>query len=129
MGMSVWGLIAAPLLVSGGPGDTTPMAAAITAPAGEMDIFSGDSVLNEQAMSDASGGADTAFHLDNVGVNIANADANVSDISADGAQTGQIANNVIQDNKYSFVTINSGIGVSINNILQINIFLNGAGGE
>jgi len=118
MGMSVWGLIAAPLLVSGNPAETTLAAAAITAPAGQMDIFSGDHILDEQAMS---GGEANGFSLDNLGVNIANANANVSDISADGAQTGQIANNTIENNSLS------GIGVSINNILQVNIFIDSGG--
>ncbi len=130
MGMSAWGIIAAPLLAHAplpaeGPA-FGPAAAEITAPVtAQMDIFSDFVPMDEGAMSAASGGADTAVDIADFGVNIADNDGTVSDIYVNDSDTGEIANNVVSDNVgITTVFNNTGNGVIFQSNVNVNIFLN-----
>ncbi len=125
MGMSVWGLIAAPLMTQAAPAPHQEAAPPIAA--AEADIFADEAILNTQMMSDAAGGNGIEIELDDVGINLANSTASVEDVSIGTSQTGQIAGNTISNN-HGFTTsiFNSGSGVSITSTLQVNIFLGDA---
>jgi len=134
MGMSVWGLIAAPLLTPGAPSADIAMietpSAAVQSIAGEADIFSGDQVLGIQAMRDAAGGTETAITIGNVGINIADSTSTITDIATNDTTTGDISNITVEANRgATFVTSISGVGVSVQNTYQVNVFLGGAGSQ
>ena len=120
MGLSVWGMIAAPLMTPAAPAphiDATPLVE-------EIDLFSGDAVLDIETMSDAAGGTEAALNFEDVGVNIADSNASVSDVNFVNANSGQITDNVVSNNSgVTTVYNNTGNGVIFQSTLQINVFL------
>jgi hypothetical protein len=133
MGMSLWGLFAAPLLATAAPSDQSggvvapfdPLADEIAAPI-EQDAFSGFAAMDETAMADASGGANTAVNIGLLVSNSATQNGGVSDVSSNG-DTGQIANNSAANNS-GITTIfnNTGNGVVFQSTVNVNIFLGGS---
>ncbi len=123
MSMSAWGILAAPLLANAPivePADMTVQASATA----QTDIFSTLMVMDESAMSDASGGADTAVDIERIALNIAKNDGSVSDTSVINSDTGQITDNVVSGNGgITTVFNNTGNGVSFQSIVNINIEL------
>lgn len=126
--MSAWGFLLAPLLVSTAIEDhpEAPPLPEINAPLADTDLFGELAIMNESAMSNASGGIATAVDIANLGINIAKNDGDVSDVHTNNTQTGQIANNVITDNSgITTVFNNTGNGVLMQSIVNINVFLEG----
>ena len=79
--MSVWGLFLAPLITVtpiAGPDTAAPLQT--QAATGETDVFGGLSIMDEGAMSKASGGEGTAIDIANLGVNIAKSSGEVSEV-------------------------------------------------
>ncbi|MEM9494822.1 MAG: hypothetical protein AAGA09_02370 [Pseudomonadota bacterium] len=140
MGMSVWGLIAAPLFAPGAmtnAGADAAMASSVSASpthyASEKtasvddDLFAGDTLLGEKAMRETAGGSEVAFNLGDVGVNLANAEGNVSNIEANNSNSGQIASNTVANNSgITTVFNNTGTGVVMQSNVQVNVFLGDA---
>ncbi|MHA7871272.1 MAG: hypothetical protein ACX939_02875 [Hyphococcus sp.] len=124
MGMSAWGIIAAPFLAHApAPEPSAAIDAAVIEDG--SDIFSSFAPMDERAMSEASGGADTAVDIDDFGLNIADNDAIVDNVSVADSDTGEIANNMISDNAgITTVFNNTGNGVVFQNSVNVNIFLN-----
>ena len=131
MGMSVWGLIAAPLMtpaVDAAPQhQTNPVELAETATAD--DIFSGDTVLNIGEMRDAAGGTDAATNIAIVeqNNNAVNTGTN-TDINVNNSTNGEIAANTVQGNDgLSAVQFNTGNGVNQIANFQVNVYLGTTG--
>lgn len=131
MGMSAWGLLALPLIAqTTEPGTTryeiTPNEM-IAAPAGEaFDLFGDLSLLDENAMMNASGGADTAVDIGMIGVNASAIDGGVDNNNVSNSTTGDVMDNVISGNDgITFQVNNSGNGVVVQNTVNINIFTGG----
>jgi hypothetical protein len=131
MGMSAWGLLALPLIAqTTEPGTTryevTPSELS-AAPAGEaFDLFSDLSLLDESALKDASGGADTAIDIGMIGVNASEIDGDVDNNNVSNSTTGDVMDNVISGNDgITFQVNNSGNGVVVQNTVNINIFTDG----
>ena len=131
MGMSAWGIFAAPFLAHApAPADAPAAAADIEIVSDGSDIFSGISALDENAMSAASGGADTAVDIGDFGLNIADNDGSVENVNVTDSETGQIANNVVSGNGgITTVFNNTGNGVVFQNSVNVNIFLGDGGGQ
>lgn len=140
MGMSAWGLIITPVLIATDPSlnEAEQQAAldayAPTAAEQYLDIFdelaslSDVSALDDAAMSTASGGADTAINIDNLGVNMAENNGSVSDVNVSNSTSGDVTDNIVTDNSgITTVFNNSGSGVLMQSIVNVNIFLQGAG--
>ena len=126
MGMSAWGIFAAPFLAHSPAPAEAPVAATdnIQIVADGSDIFSGIAVLDEQTMSSASGGADTAVDIGDFGLNIADNDGSVDNVTVTDSETGQIANNMVSGNGgITTVFNNTGNGVIFQNSVNVNIFL------
>lgn len=132
MSMSAWGLLAAPLMAAQNPMQATaPADAATVQPAGEFaagdDIFGGFSALDESAMSEQSGGTDTAIDIGVMGVNIADNTGTVSDTITTNSPTGEIAGNLVSDNGgITTVFNNTGNGVIFQSTVNVNIFMDAA---
>lgn len=131
MGMSAWGLLALPLIAqTTEPGTTryeiTP-SEMIAAPADEaFDLFGDLSLLDENAMMNASGGADTAVDIGMIGVNASEIDGGVDNNNVSNSTTGDVMDNVISGNDgITFQVNNSGNGVVVQNTVNINIFTDG----
>ena len=125
MGMSVWGLVAAPLMIAGSPADVAPDGAQSVA-FSEDDLFAGDAILTPEDMADAAGGMQVAFELDDVGINTANNDGTVRDVQVNDTITGKIVDNAVTNNSgITTVFNNTGNGVVLQSNVQINIFLDG----
>lgn len=129
MSMSAWGILAAPLLANAPMVD--PAATAVQAPeTAQPDIFSTLTVMDEGAMSDASGGADTAVDIEKIALNLAKNDGSVSNTTVTNSDTGQIADNIVSGNGgITTVFNNTGNGVSFQSIVNINIELNAGAGN
>ncbi len=127
--MSVWGLFLAPLItVTPLVGLVTAMPPQIQAAADESDVFGGLSIMDESAMSAASGGEGTAIDIANLGVNIAKSSGEVSEVYTNDTETGQIAGNIIADNGgITTVLNNTGNGVVMQSTVNVNVFLNSQG--
>lgn len=131
MGMSAWGLLALPLIAQATEPGTTRFEIAPSelsaAPADEaFDLFSDLSLLDENAMKDASGGADTAVDIGVIGVNAAEIDGDVRNNKVSNSTTGDVMDNVISGNDgITFQVNNSGNGVVVQNTVNINIFTDG----
>lgn len=125
MGMSFWGLLAAPLLASAGPAEENAAGfaeAALLAPAPE-DAFSAFDTMDETAMADAAGGANTAISIGALVSNSATQNGGVNGVSTNG-DTGQIANNSAANNSgITTVFYNTGNGVLFQSTVNVNIFL------
>lgn len=128
MGMSFWGLLAAPLMAASGPADPVDAMAdaASNAPvefASEADAFSEFAAMDEGAMADASGGADTAVNIGVLVSNAATQTGGVRGVTTNG-DTGQIANNSATNNSgITTVFNNTGNGVLFQSTVNVNIFL------
>ena len=129
MGMSAWGLLAAPLMAQGAPAPATAVqepAAISASAAGEADIFSELSVMDENAMRDAAGGADTAIDIGNIGMNVSKNTGQTKDVEVNNSTTGQIANNAVNGNGgITTVFNNTGNGVVFQSNVNVNIFTTG----
>jgi hypothetical protein len=89
-------------------------------------VFGGLSALDADAMSAASGGADTAIEIGQLGVNIADNDGQVSNVNAANSQTGQIGKNLVTDNHgLTTVFYNTGNGVVMQSNVNVNVFMHG----
>jgi len=132
MVMGAWGLFAAPLMATA-PFQDDPEAAAEAAdafagteqalPAAD-DVFGGLSVLDDGAMTAASGGTSTAFDIGHIGVAIGENDGSVNDVDVNHSQNGGISNNLISDNHgITTVYFNTGNGVIFQNNVNVNVFL------
>ncbi len=132
MGMSAWGIFAAPFLANAPApaADEAPLLAPTeTQQVQEGDIFSAFAPMDENAMSAASGGAETAIDIDDYGVNFASNDGVVNGVSSENSETGQISGNVVSDNGgITTVFNNTGNGVIFQSNVNVNIFLNEGGG-
>ena len=124
MGMSAWGLLAAPLLAhSPAPATTIQEPAIVSA-----DAFGGLATLDETAMSKASGGADTAIDVGQIGINLAENKGVVTDISLNNSTTGDASGNLVNDNHgITTVFFNTGNGVVFQSNVNVNIFTNTGG--
>ena len=130
MGMSAWGFFVAPLVAyAQGPVPQEPTTSIIEQPL-ELgdDIFGGLVPMNTGAMSASSGGADTAINIQDIGINMAENTGSVSDVNTTNTETGQIANNVVSDNRgITTVFNNTGNGVIFQSNVNVNVFLNDGG--
>lgn len=130
MAMSAWGLLAAPLMATQlqlPPEDReAAMAATAALSAAEISIdaaFAGIPVMDDAAMSSASGGESTAIDIGGLGVNISDQAGDVSDVEVTDSATGQIAGNVVSDNGgITTVFNNTGNGVIFQSTVNVNIF-------
>ncbi len=124
MGMSFWGLLAAPLLASAEPADQGAATSQATiAMAAAEDAFSDFDAMDESAMAHASGGADTAISIGALVSNSATQNGGVSRITTDG-DTGGILNNTAANNSgITTVFYNTGNGVVFQSTVNLNIFL------
>ena len=129
MVMSAWGFIIAPLMATAQTGEPpapeqfTELASA----AGELEIFDAIPSLDDVAMSAASGGTHTAIDISSLGVNSAENSGQVSDVNVNNTTNGQISNNMVSDNGgITTVFNNTGNGVVMQSIVNLNIFLQGA---
>jgi hypothetical protein len=130
MGISAWGLLAAPFLAQAQAPSAAGMEAAMPPAHSSVhaDLFDEMPLLDEGAMRDASGGAQSAVDITNLGMNFANSGGSVSNNQVNNTQTGQIANNAIDNNRgITTVFNNTGNGVVFQSTVQVNIFLNGPG--
>ena len=140
MGMSAWGFIITPILIASDPSlDDVQREAQLTefAPTAaeqSLDLFdelasvAGVSVLDDAGMAGASGGTDMGIDIANVGVNIAENNGSVSGSNGNNSITGDVSNNTISSNSgITTVLNNSGNGVVMQSIVNLNIFLEGAG--
>lgn len=134
MGMSAWGFFIAPALIAADPAlddaqkQDAVMASAQSMPADSLDLFSelGVSALDEATMSTASGGASVAVDIANLGVNYAENNGSVSDVNTTNSTNGDISGNYVTDNGgITTVFNNTGNGVVMNSIVNLNIFLQG----
>ncbi len=128
MGMSAWGIFAAPILAHAPvPADTAALldSEMIQLADESADLFSSFAAMDETSMSRASGGADTAIDIGNLGVNLADNDGAVENINVNGSDTGDIANNTVAGNEgITTVFNNTGNGVIFQSNVNVNIFLN-----
>jgi hypothetical protein len=131
MGMSAWGLLALPLIAqTTEPGtttiETTPSELAAAPADDAFDLFGDLSLMDEGAMMNASGGADTAFDIGTIGLNASETNGQIDETTVNNSQTGEIASNVISGNDgITFQVNNSGNGVIVQNTVNINIFTDG----
>lgn len=125
MGISAWGLLAAPFLAHAqSPAATTEEKIAGDILVALEDPFSALSVIDEVAMSRSSGGASTAINIGDVGANFAENVGKVENTTSNG-NNGQISDNIVADNHGITTTFfNSGNGVVFQSIVNVNIFLN-----
>lgn len=124
MGMSAWGLLAAPLMAQAPvPAISIDQPVAAISVAGEAgDAFGDLAAMDDGAMRDAAGGADVAVDISNLGVNIAENNGSVDRTNVDG-ETGQIANNSVNGNGgITTVFNNTGNGVVFQSTVNVNIF-------
>lgn len=125
--MSAWGLFFSPVLAAAQPADiamNTDVPEQVMAADELLDVFGELSALDELAMSQASGGTDTAIDIGNLGANIALNEGTITDVETVNTNTGQIANNVISDNSgITTVFNNTGNGVVFQSSVNVNIFL------
>lgn len=133
MGMSVWGLIAAPLMAPTGDTPHLDIAPAASAPVeiahniAADDIFAGDTLLDMSEMRDAAGGSNTAVNIGVIQRNVAENNGTVDNVNVANTTNGQIANNIIQDNDGLTASFNNtGNGVIQQATFQVNVFLGGA---
>ncbi len=139
MGMSAWGFIITPILLASNPNiddaqrDLDVAAYAQTVPQESLDLFddmaslAGVSALDDVEMSSASGGAGVAVDIANLGVNIAENNGSVSGVSTTNSNSGDVSNNIVSDNSgITTVFNNSGTGVVMQSIVNMNIYLQGA---
>ena len=128
MGMSAWGIFAAPFLASAPvPAETVEALDSDMLQLVEdgSDLFGSFAPMDETAMSRASGGADTAIDIGNLGVNLADNDGSVENINVNDSDTGDIANNSVSGNEgITTVFNNTGNGVIFQSNVNVNIFLN-----
>ncbi len=135
MGMSAWGLFITPVLIASDPSlstaerDQQVAAYAETIPAeSQSDIFGGLASLDETSMASASGGFQTAIDISNLGANVGENTGSVEGVTTTNSNNGQIAQNVISDNGgITTVFNNTGNGVVMQSIVNLNIFLQGGG--
>lgn len=139
MGMSAWGFIITPALIAADPSISDAQreqdiaAYAQSAPQEFLDPFSdltelaGMDALDDTAMSNASGGTHTAIDIGSLGVNIGENDAQVSGVTTTNSTNGDIRDNIISDNGgITTVFNNTGNGVVMQSIVNMNIYLQGA---
>lgn len=128
MGMSAWGLLAAPLMANA-PVPATVInepVAAVSTVSEAGDLFGDFAAMDDSAMSDAAGGASVAVDIDNLGVNLAENTGQVDNINTNG-DTGQIANNTVSGNGgITTVFNNTGNGVIFQSSVNVNIFTGGS---
>jgi hypothetical protein len=130
MGMSAWGILAAPLLAHAPAPSAETAAMEARPPTVETDIFGALSPMDDGLMSAASGGADTAIDIADFGLNIADNDGSVNEINVNNSDTGKIADNVVSGNGgITTVFNNTGNGVIFQNNVNVNIFLNDGAGN
>lgn len=128
MGMSAWGIFAAPFLAHAPvPAD---MPAAVQTEAFESsegaDVFGGFAPMDELAMSEASGGNNTAVDIGDFDLNVADNDGSVDNVNVNNSDTGQITDNVVSGNGgITTVFNNTGNGVVFQSIVNVNIDLGG----
>jgi len=140
MGMSAWGFIITPVLIASNPElsdmereaqlqDYAPVAVEQTLDIfDEVALLSGVSALDDASMASASGGADMAIDIASIGVNIAENNGAVSNITTNNSTSGDVSNNIVSNNSgITTVLNNTGTGVVMNSIVNLNIFLQGAG--
>jgi hypothetical protein len=137
MGMTAWGLFITPVLIASDPNlDSAQRDQALAAHAQSMpaeiqagdDIFGGLASLDEGAMSSASGGSYTAIDISNLGANVGENDAEVNGVVTTNSNNGSIADNIISDNGgITTVFNNTGNGVVMQSIVNVNVFLQGQG--
>lgn len=139
MGMSAWGLIITPALIAADPSisdaqrETDLAAYAQTAPEEFLDPFAeltalaGVSALDDTTMSNTSGGTHTAIDIGYLGVNVAENDGQVNNVNVSNTVNGDIRDNIVSDNGgITTVFNNTGNGVVMQSIVNMNIFLQGA---
>lgn len=131
MGMSAWGLLAAPFLAqapapeAGAP--ESELAGRYAAVAVTGDVFGGLAALDETVMRNAAGGASVAVDIGVIAANIGENNGEVKNTYTNG-NTGQIANNSVNGNGgITTVFNNTGNGVVFQSIVNVNIFMNAAG--
>ena len=124
--MSIWGLVAAPLMaVSAQPSDQI-----VAAPTAPTDVFESLTPLSQSAMADAAGGADTAIDIQ-IGTLISDNQENLADVDnvqISDSVTGEITSNIIENNTgLTTVFNNTGNGVVFQSNVNLNIFLGDTG--
>ncbi|WDI31496.1 hypothetical protein PUV54_16210 [Hyphococcus flavus] len=135
MGMSAWGFFITPVLIAADPtiDDATReeqlASHMMSAPAElQTDIFGDLASLDETAMASASGGSQTAIDIANLGANVGENTGTVEGVTTNNSTNGQIANNMISDNGgITTVFNNTGNGVVMQSVVNVNIFLGAAG--
>lgn len=129
MGMSAWGIFAAPFLAHAPAPVEAPVAAVSDAAqiSEASDIFGAFSPMDELAMSKASGGSNTAVDIGDFDLNIADNDGAVDNVNVNNSDTGQITDNVVSGNGgITTVFNNTGNGVVFQSIVNVNIDLGGS---
>mgnify|MGYP000740101140 CR=1 FL=1 len=129
MGMAAWGWFITPLVAYAQAPVPEQAEVILDTPAAvEGDIFGEFAPLNATAMSAASGGSDTAIDINDIAVNIADSDGSISGVTTTNSDTGDIANNIVSDNRgITTVFNNTGNGVIFQSTVNVNVFLDGAG--
>lgn len=142
MGMSAWGFIITPVLIASDPSlseaqrdaqlqEFAPVAVEeYTDVFDELTSIAGVAALDDSQMANASGGTgvDLALGISNLGVNVAENNGSVSGSNGNNSITGDVSNNTISNNSgVTTVLNNSGNGVVMQSIVNLNIFLQGAG--
>ncbi|MAW80386.1 MAG: hypothetical protein CMI63_09115 [Parvularcula sp.] len=138
--MSAWGFIITPVLIASDPSlseaqrdaqlqEFAPVAVEeYTDVFDELTSIAGVAALDDSQMANASGGTDMAIDIANLGVNVAENNGSVSGSNGNNSITGDVSNNTISNNSgVTTVLNNSGNGVVMQSIVNLNIFLQGAG--
>ncbi|MEM9705591.1 MAG: hypothetical protein AAF850_05880 [Pseudomonadota bacterium] len=96
------------------------------APQTTEDLFAEAATMDDDALREAAGGTDVSFDIADVGINLSQNRAGISDITVDG-ETGRIAGNSVDGNSgITTILNNTGNGVVFQNNVQVNIFLDQA---
>jgi len=90
-----------------------------------LELFGDLEPMNESVLGEERGGIDSVdISIGDVAVNAAENDSIIQDTSVNNTQTGEIANNNIQDvDGISSVMFNTGNNVSFQSNIQVNVYL------
>ena len=90
-----------------------------------LDLLNDLEPMNEDVLGNERGGIDSVdISIGDIAVNAAENDSIIQDTAVNNSQTGEIANNNIQDVEgISSVMFNTGNNVSFQNNVQVNVYL------
>ena len=93
--------------------------------ADSLELFGDLEPMNEHVLGQERGGIDSVdISIGDIAVNAAENDSIIQDTSVNNTQTGEIANNNIQDvDGISSVMFNTGNNVSFQSNIQVNVYL------